>query len=643
MQLPGVLLCVVGSLGRGVFGQRLHYAFACSAKSQLQRHEAAAQSCGVLSRCFSGVPAHTIVGMPALSPTMSQGNIAKWHVKPGQEVSPGSVLADIETDKATLAFENQDEGFVAKLLVPDGARDIPIGQPVLVLVEDASSVAAFANFTPGQSAPADAAPAAPVEQPPAAIAAPALMEHAYPPHTRLTMPSLSPTMDRGNIVAWKVSPGTAIKAGDVLADIETDKATLAYEAVAEEGYVAALLVPEGTRDVAVGTPLALLVEDPEHLAAFARLTPEQAHALALGPQSGQAAAAAGITPPASQGPAEAAPRVVASERLGPAARLLLESSGLKPEDVTPTGPNNIITKADVLAAIAGGVKPGSAAAAKPAATKPVAAATAPAAATLKAAAPVAAATAAAQPSAGSAGPSGSGGSGGGSYTDTPNSQIRRIIAARLLDSKRNTPSLYMRADACLDAVADLRASLAARGTKVSVNDCVLRAVALALRDVPAANVHWDEAASDVRAFGGVDISVAVATERGLITPIVRAADVKGLLAVSREVRALALKAKDNKLKPEEFTGGSFTVSNLGMYGLTHFSAIINPPQAAILAVGGATERVVLVGGQPAVRSAMSVTLSADGRVYDGELAGAVLAAFRRHMEQPYELLSATSS
>ncbi|KAG2429267.1 hypothetical protein HXX76_011036 [Chlamydomonas incerta] len=577
---------------------------------------------------------------------MSQGNIAKWHVKPGQEVAPGTVLADIETDKATLAFENQDEGFVAKLLVPDGARDIPVGQPVAVLVEDASSVAAFASFTLGQSAPAAAAPAAPVDKAPAATAtSKPPTGQAYPPYTRLTMPSLSPTMDRGNIVAWKVVPGAAIKAGDVLADIETDKATLAYEAVAEEGYVAALLVPAGTRDVAVGTPLALLVEDAAHVAAFASLSPEQAQALAAeqpqGHASPPAAEDAGAGQQASPAPAAAAPRVVASDRMGPAARLLLESSGLRPADVTPTGPNNIITKADVLAAIAAGVKPGAAAAAAPAAAKPVAAAAAPVAGTPKAAAPVAAAPVGAKPAAGSAGPSGSDGSRG--FTDTPNSQIRRIIAARLLDSKRNTPSLYLRADACLDAVADLRAALAARGTKVSVNDCVMRAVALALRDVPAANVYWDEAAGGVHPFASVDISVAVATERGLITPIVRAADAKGLLAVSREVRALALKAKDNKLKPEEFMGGSFTVSNLGMYGLTSFSAIINPPQAAILAVGGAVERVVLAGGQPAVRSAMSLTLSADGRVYDGELAGALLAAFTRHMEQPYELVGATAS
>ncbi|KAG2437613.1 hypothetical protein HYH02_011252 [Chlamydomonas schloesseri] len=579
---------------------------------------------------------------------MSQGNIAKWHVKLGQEVAPGTVLADIETDKATLAFENQDDGFVAKLLVPDGARDIPVGQPVLVLVEDAGSVAAFANFAPASQSGSPAAPAAggaPTVASTATSAAPTLSSHQLPPYTRLTMPSLSPTMDRGNIVAWKVSPGAAIKAGDVLADIETDKATLAFEAVAEEGYVAALLVPAGSRDVEVGTPLALLVEDPEHVAAFAGLSPEQARALAQGQQQSNpapAAADAGAGQQASPGPVMAAPRVVASDRLGPAARLLLESSGLRPADVTPTGPNNIITKADVLAAIAAGVKPGSAAAAAPQVTKTAAAAAGPVAGPSPAAASPAAAAAAAaapKPASGTKQPSG-GSADSGSYTDTPNSQIRRIIAARLLDSKRNTPSLYLRADAGLDAVADLRAALAARGSKVSVNDCVLRAVALALRDVPAANVHWDEAAGGVRAFSSVDISVAVATERGLITPIVRAADAKGLMAVSREVRALALKAKDNKLKPEEFTGGSFTVSNLGMYGLTSFSAIINPPQAAILAVGGATERVVLAGGQPAVRSVMSVTLSADGRVYDGELAGAFLAAFTRHMEQPYELVGA---
>ncbi|PNH07466.1 Dihydrolipoyllysine-residue acetyltransferase [Tetrabaena socialis] len=582
--------------------------------------------------------------MPALSPTMSQGNLVAWHVKLGDEVKSGSVLADIETDKATLAFENQDDGFVAKLLVADGTRDIPIGQPVVVLADDASSIGAFANYSPGGAAPTPATPAA--SPPPSGSAAPAAAApapaKAYPPHIVMTMPSLSPTMDRGNIVEWKVKPGDAIKPGDVMAEIETDKATLGFENVADEGFVARILVPSGARDIPVGAQVAILVEDEASIAAFADYTADGASSSSSG-SSGAGAEVVEAVEAAAAAPA-APPRVVASDRLGPAVRHLLGSAGLSPEDVTPTGPRNIITKGDVLAAIEAGVRPGSgaaaAAAAAVAAAAPAPKAPAPAAAAAPPAAkpaPPPASAAPPKPAAPAAAPLPS----GGSYTNTPNSQIRRIIAARLLDSKRNTPTMYLSVDAGLDAIADLRAALAAKGTKVSVNDCVLRAVALALRDVPAANVFWDEKAGEIRPFPSIDISVAVATERGLITPIVKGADRKGLLAVAKDVRALALKARENKLKPEEFMGGSFTVSNLGMFGLSSFSAIINPPQAGILAIGGGQERVVLRGGEPAVTTVMTVTLSADSRVYDGELSGAFLESFRNHMEKPYELVGSS--
>ncbi len=415
--------------------------------------------------------------MPALSPTMSQGNLAKWHVKVGDKVSAGTVLADVETDKATMAFENQDDGVVAKLLVPDGAQNVVVGAPVLVLVEDAASVAAFANFAPGKAAAPAAAPSAAAPAAPApAAASSAKPASSYPAHqvlagtrTRshldpkvtkrgheerrntttpplrqpqvLGMPSLSPTMERGNIVAWKVSePGTrrhgapssrglvpaspaaalpeapwltqqrqvkegdAIKPGDVLADIETDKATLGFENQ-DEGFVAKLLVPGGASNVAINTPVLVIVEDPALIPQF-----KDYGAAAAAPAAAPAAAAPA---PAAAAAAPARPGVQANHRIGPAARMLLEEAGLTAADVAPTGPNNIVTKGDVLAAIAAGIKPGG--------SRAVAVAAQPAAP----AAPAAAAKPAATPATAAAGAKAK----APNYTDTPTTQVRVCVHA----------------------------------------------------------------------------------------------------------------------------------------------------------------------------------------------------------------------
>mmetsp|Transcript_30052 Transcript_30052/g.66579 ORF Transcript_30052/g.66579 Transcript_30052/m.66579 type:complete len:621 (-) Transcript_30052:556-2418(-) len=571
-------------------------------------------------RLFASLPPHTVVSMPALSPTMSQGNIVTWHVKVGDEVRPGTVFADVETDKATLAFENQDDGFIAKLLVPNGTKDIPVGTPVAVLVEEKESISAFADFTPGATPNAiPAAKAAPAPPGPAPAPVAAAPGKAYPAHTKLSMPSLSPTMERGNIVSWKVKEGDALRPGDILAEIETDKATLGFENQ-DEGFLAKILVPAGSRDVSVGTTVALIVEDAETVSAFADYSTSSAAAA-------PSAAAASVAAPAASAPAR--PSTPVNSRLGPAARMLLEESGLSASDIQPTGPNGIVTKGDVLAALAAGVKPGASKAAPAAAAAPAAPAAKPSApaAPAAAAAPKPAAAAAAPPPAGA------------SYVDTPNTQIRKIIASRLLKSKVTIPGLYVSADVGLDSLAELRQGLLAKGVKVSVNDFVLKAVAAALREVPEANVFWDSKAGAASPFTSVDISVAVATDRGLITPIVKNADKKSLQEISKDVKALALKARENKLKPEEFQGGSFTVSNLGMMGVNYFSAIINPPQAAIMAIGTSMQKVVLQGGKPVSQTFMTVTLSADHRVYDGELVSRFLTAFKANMESPVVLLT----
>ncbi|KAJ9523020.1 hypothetical protein QJQ45_023811, partial [Haematococcus lacustris] len=479
-------------------------------------------------------------------------------------------------------------------------------------------------------------------------------------------------------------PGDAIKPGDVLTDIETDKATMAFENQ-EDGVLAKILMPDGSKDVPVGAPVAVIVEDATSVPQFADFTAGQPV-----PQAGAASSApAAPSPPAAPataaaGPQPGAAKVVANHRMGPAARMLLQGAGLTAADISaPTGPRDIITKGDVLAAIEAGVKPGSrqpaAAASVPNSQMPPAEASAvaaPESAAPKAAAPKAAATPpSVPPPNGSAPPAAA--VGGGEYEDIPNSQsvclapcapapspcawlcralqIRKIIAQRLLASKVGIPALYLSADVVMDELLGLRKALAARDIKVSVNDFVLKAVAQALKEVgaawsrvPAANVYYHEASGDSQPFKTVDICVAVATDKGLITPIVKGADGKTLTQISAEVKQLAAKAKANKLKPEEFQGGSFTVSNLGMYGVTAFSAIINPPQqvalasssvqAAILAVGGSSVKTVLRNGKPASQTVMTVTVSADHRVYDGELAAAFLDAFTRNMQQPMSLV-----
>ncbi len=365
----------------------------------------------------------------------------------------------------------------------------------------------------------------------------------------------------------------------------------------------------------VGQLVAIMVDDAADVAKFADYT-------AAGSSSAAAAApAAAAAAPAAAPAAPAGQRVQASDRIGPAVRYWLQAMGLTADQVVPSGPRNIITKSDVMAA-AEAIKSGKAPA-QPAAPKPAAAAAA------AAAAPAARKPAAAAPAASPA---------AGAFTDHPNSQIRSIIAQRLLESKQTIPSLYVTAEAELDALNALRKTVAEQGTKVSVNDFVVKAVAMALRDVPAANAMWDSCAQQAKGFPSIDVCVAVATERGLVTPIVKGADQLSLVQISKAVKDLASRARDNKLKPEEFMGGSFTISNLGMFGISHFSAIINPPQACILAVGGGQQKVLLQGGKPVARTVMNVTLSADNRVVDGDVAAEFLAAFSKYMANPLQLV-----
>ena len=428
---------------------------------------------------------------------------------------------------------------------------------------------------------------------------------------QVLMPALSPTMTEGKLAKWLKSEGDAVAAGDVLCEIETDKATMEVEAI-DEGTLGKILVAEGSEGVAVNTPIAVILEDGEDAAALegvaaasAAPAPQVPQAPPAPPEPAAASVTPVATPPAPTMPAPAAgARVLAS----PLARRMAEKAGLDLASATGSGPHNRIVKRDVEAALAGGV------------ATPVAAAPAPT--TPHAAAPVAAP--------------------GAAYTEVPNTTMRKVIAERLSASKRDIPHFYLTIDCEIDALLALRKDLNAKSPegdgayKLSVNDFIVRAVALALRQVPAANVTWTDEA--ILHYTATDVSVAVATEGGLITPIIRDADNKGLAAISHEMKDLAARARDAKLMPEEYQGGGFTISNLGMFGIKEFAAVINPPQSCILAIGKGEQRPVVRDGALAIATMMTCTLSVDHRSVDGAVGANFLAAFQGLIEEPLTML-----
>jgi pyruvate dehydrogenase E2 component (dihydrolipoamide acetyltransferase) len=402
-----------------------------------------------------------------------------------------------------------------------------------------------------------------------------------------------------------------VKSGQVICEIETDKATMEVEAV-DEGKIGQIVVPEGAEGVAVNAVIAILLEEGE-TAVPAGAAPAPAPA----PKPAAAMPAPAAAKPAPAAPAPVAPVPAAKPAAAPAggrifasplAKRIAAEKGLDLSRITGSGPNGRIVKADVESA-----KPGAA----------------PAAAPVAAGAPKAAPPSVGQPV--FVAPS---------DTRVPHTSIRKVIARRMLESKQTVPHFYLTVDLEIDALLAARQAINAvaekKGTKVSVNDMVIKACAKALRDHPECNASWTE--DEMIQYGAVDISVAVATDRGLITPIVRNADMKGLAQIASEMKDLAARAKIGKLKLDEFQGGGFTISNLGMFGINSFSAIINPPQAMILAVGMGEERAVARKGQVVVRNMMSCTLAVDHRVVDGAMGAQYLQTLRAYVEQPAAML-----
>lgn len=447
--------------------------------------------------------------------------------------------------------------------------------------------------------------------------------------TNILMPALSPTMTEGTLARWLKREGDAVKSGDVLAEIETDKATMEVEAV-DEGVLTRIVVPDGTAGVAVNATIGVLDGDgTEETAAAAPAAKAPAPAIPTPAIPAPAIPSPAIPAQAAYAADAPALTTLTSGRVfaSPLARRLAKQAGIELSAVTGSGPNGRIIRVDIEQFLAkptaaapilvapGPVVPGPVVPARavPAPAASVAALTVPG--------PVAAITA--------------------PHTLIPNTTMRRVIAKRLTESHQSVPTFYVTMDIELDALMTLRAQLNARspkegGYKLSINDFVVKASAMALRQVPALNASFTEAA--IAQYTDVDISVAVSIPDGLITPILRRADTKGLAALSNEMKDLAARAKSGKLKPEEFQGGGFSVSNLGMFGVQSFTAIINPPQAAILAVGAGLPRPVVRDGQLAVATVMTCTLSVDHRVADGAVGAQWMAVFKALLEDPLGLL-----
>lgn len=425
----------------------------------------------------------------------------------------------------------------------------------------------------------------------------------------LLMPALSPTMEEGTLAKWLVKEGDTVKSGDVIAEIETDKATMEFEAV-DEGVIGKITVAEGTEGVKVNAQIAILLEEGEDASAMANVG-------AAAPVAAPAAATA-PEPAAVTAPTPSAPVAATGERVfaSPLARRIAAQKGLDLTGIAGSGPKGRIVKADVENAVA-----------------------APKTDTAKAAAPAAvAASAPTGPSADAVAKMYA----GRDYEEIALDGMRKVIAARLSEAKQTIPHFYLRRDIKLDALLKFRGQLnkqlEARGVKLSVNDFIIKAVANALQQVPEANAVW--AGDRVLQMKSSDVAVAVAIEGGLFTPVLEDADMKSLSALSTQMKDMAKRARERKLAPQEYQGGSFAISNLGMFGIDNFDAIVNPPHAGILAVGaGKKQPIVGEDGELTVATVMSVTMSVDHRVIDGAVGANLLNAIVENLENPVAMLA----
>jgi pyruvate dehydrogenase E2 component (dihydrolipoamide acetyltransferase) len=530
------------------------------------------------------------IQMPNLSPTMKEGKIVKWHKKVGDKISSGEAIAELETDKSNLDIEAYDDGFLLQIVVGEGESAV-VGAPIAYVGAKGDKVEGAKAAAPAPAAhkaeptapPKAAAPAA--APAPAPAAAPAAGGEGIP----IVMPNLSPTMKEGKIVKWNKKVGDKISSGEAIAEVETDKSNLDIEAY-DDGTLTKIVVEAGQM-AQVGAPIAYISGKGGKAAAAA---PAPAAPNAEAPKAAPAAAA---KPSGAAAPAPRREGAGAGGRLraSPLAKKMARERGLDLAAVQGSGPLGRIVKRDIEAALAQPRK-------APAAAAPAAA--------VRGARP--------EPKV------------------VPISTMRRVISQRMTEVKPGVPHFYLTVDVDMEAAMKIREEAKALESKVSVNDIIVKAVAIALRRYPKVNVSLQ--GDHILQYETADVGIAVALEEGLITPIIRDADQKGLSAISAEARELAERARKRALKPNEYSGGSITVSNLGMYGIDQFVAVINPPQAAILAVGAVADKAVVRDGQVQVRKTMTATLSCDHRVIDGAVGAEYLKELKALLEHPMRLL-----
>ncbi|XP_039299758.1 dihydrolipoyllysine-residue acetyltransferase component of pyruvate dehydrogenase complex [Nilaparvata lugens] len=543
------------------------------------------------------------IKMPSLSPTMTAGTIVKWLKKEGDTIAPGDVLCEIQTDKAVMAFETEEEGILAKIMVPSGEGEVQVGTLIALMVAEGEDWKTAEVPSGGAGSGEASSPA-----PSSVAAAPS---GGSVPGTSVMMPALSPTMSEGEIVSWLKKEGEKLSPGDVLCEIQTDKAVMSME-VDDEGVLAKILVPAQTK-AQVGQLIALVVAEGEDW------TDVQIPAMG-GAQGETPSVGSAPTPPS---PTVGSPAPAVAHQLhglfGPAVRALLEQYHLTGKEIEATGKNSRILKADVLKYITDkNLQP------KPPVQVPLPGGSTSTSTSTSTSSSTSQPTVLGRKKTG--------------YTDVEITSMRLTIAKRLTQSKSEIPHAYSTLQAEIDSLLTLRKQLKNVGVNVSVNDFVVKAVARSLKQCPFVNKLYVN--DQITSYNGVDISVAVATPNGLITPILKSADMKTVDQISEEIRELAGRAREGKLQLHEFQGGSFTISNLGMFGITEFSAIINPPQIAILAVGGGQPYVKLDGRAATV---MSATLSYDARALSEGDVAAFMEVLQGYLENPASLLASDSA
>ena len=592
-------------------------------------------------------PMAEIIKMPKMSDTMTEGTIAAWLKKVGDKVKSGDILAEVETDKATMELENYEDGTLL-YIGPKEKDSVPVDGILAIVGKEGEDISGLLNGQSGGAAPAAEAPApaaasAPAPAPSAPVAeapkaaptpapaasAPAAATPAAPANgkkaTVVRMPKMSDTMTEGTIAAWLKNVGDKVKSGDILAEVETDKATMELENY-EDGTLL-YTGPKAGEAVAVDGILAIIGEEGADVQALlgggGNAAPAAATQAAISDSETENAERPAEMKAEEKAIAQAAPASTGRILASPLAKSIAKEKGINLAQVVGSGDNGRIVQRDVE-----NFQPGAAAAPAPQAAAPAAVA-AP-----TAAAPAVAPQAAATPT---AAPAASAPASTDTYTDTPVSQMRKVIAKRLSESLFTAPHFYLTMEIGMDKAMETRGKLNELSpVKLSFNDLVIKACAVALKQHPAINSSW--LGDRIRQNKQVNIGVAVAVDEGLLVPVIRNADGKGMAAIATEVKELAGKAKSKKLQPAEWEGSTFTISNLGMFGIDEFTAIINPPDACILAVGGIKQTAVVKDGALAIGHMMKVTLSCDHRVVDGATGAAFLQTVKALLEDPMRML-----